>query len=109
MDFELSSEFSRIQAIPHFTIFAKKSESTRLWFQETLGTKIALLYLKLRISGFQVVYHTEPRDPEFRRLCYVNVYYADSRTMYVQYNTIMSCHVMCEAAPAHHAKKTPIL
>ena len=39
MDFELSSEFSRIQAIPHFTIFAKKSESTRLWFQETLGTK----------------------------------------------------------------------
>ena len=29
----------RIQAIPHFTIFAKKSESTRLWFQETLGTK----------------------------------------------------------------------
>jgi hypothetical protein len=38
MDFELSSEFSRIQAIPHFTIFAKKSESTRLWFQETLGT-----------------------------------------------------------------------
>ena len=39
MDFELSSEFSIIQAIPHFTIFAKKSESTRLWFQETLGTK----------------------------------------------------------------------
>ena len=25
MDFELSSEFSRIKAIPHFTIFAKKS------------------------------------------------------------------------------------
>ena len=24
-DFELSSEFSRIRAIPHFTIFAKKS------------------------------------------------------------------------------------
>ena len=40
MDFELSSEFSRIQAIPHFTIFAKKSEVTRLWFQETLSTKI---------------------------------------------------------------------
>ena len=30
----------RIQAIPHFTNFAKKSESTRLWFQETLGTKL---------------------------------------------------------------------
>ena len=31
MDFELSSEFSRIQAIPHFTIFAKKSGLTRDW------------------------------------------------------------------------------
>ena len=39
MDFQLSSEFSRIQAIPHFTIFAKKSGLTRLWFQETLSTK----------------------------------------------------------------------
>ena len=39
MDFELSSEFSRIQAIPHFTIFAKKSGLTRDWIQETLSTK----------------------------------------------------------------------
>ena len=47
MDFELSSEFSRIQAIPHFTIFAKKSESTRLWFQETLGTKATGYYKRV--------------------------------------------------------------
>ena len=40
MDFELSSEFSRIQAIPHFTIFAKKSGLTRDWIQETLSTKM---------------------------------------------------------------------
>ena len=40
MDFELSREFSRIKAIPHFTIFAKKSGLTRDWIQETLSTKI---------------------------------------------------------------------
>ena len=48
MDFELSSEFSRIQAIPHFTIFAKKSGLTRDWIQET-KTKT----LSTKKSGFR--------------------------------------------------------
>ena len=57
MDFELSSEFSRILAIPHFTIFAKKSESTRLWFQETLGTKLPR---KAFFSIFEVSQELQP-------------------------------------------------
>ena len=64
MDFELSSEFSRIQAIPHFTIFAKKSGLTRDWIQETLSTKLKHTHWLGKISVF-FIFSNSPENRDY--------------------------------------------
>ena len=52
MDFELSSEFSIIQAIPHFTIFGRFFLITRRWAGNTLSTKIGIKVVNTVFDSF---------------------------------------------------------